>query len=529
MEFLLSSSTTIVAIVAFLVFLYHLVSISKIAKRNTGQNTSAAPPEAAGAWPIMGHLHLLGGSQLPHKTLASMADKYGPIFSIKLGLHQALVVSDCEIAKECFTTNDKVFANRPKSVAVELLSYNYAMFGFASYSPYWRQMRKIVMSEFLSNRRLEMLEDVRVSEVKESIKEIYQIWVKNRSDDSNKVKVEMKQWLGDLTLNTVVRMLVGKRCLSDEEDGVRFQKANNKFFEQLGMFLVSDAFPFLRWFDLGGHEKAMKKTAREMDFIVQGWLDEHKRKRDSGQVKEDQQDFMDVMLSIFYGVDKAEDLPAGFDADTIIKATFMVILGGSIDTTIATMTWALSLLLNNQQALRKAQEELDIHVGSDRQVESSDLKNLINIQAILKETLRLYPITGPRESMEDCIVGGYKIPKGTRLLVNFWKLHRDPRVWSDPSEFQPERFLTSHKDVDVRGQHFEFIPFGSGRRMCPGTSLAMQHMELTLASLLHGFEFETPLNEPIDMTQSFGQTNPKATPLEVLLTPRLASNLYGNY
>ncbi|KAA8528591.1 hypothetical protein F0562_035946 [Nyssa sinensis] len=526
MEFLLSFSTPIVAIVAFLAFLF---SISKIAKRNAGQNRRA--PEAAGAWPIMGHLHLLGGSdQLSHKALASMADKYGPIFSIKLGVHQALVVSDWEIAKECFTTNDKVFANRPKSVAVELLSYNYAMFGFASYSPYWRQMRKMIMLELLSNRRVDMLGHVRASEVKESIKKIYELWVKNRSA-SDKVKVEMKRWLGDLSLSMMVRILAGKQYLIDEENGVRFQKAINKFFEQMGMFLVSDAIPFLRWFDLGGHEKAMKKTAKEMDDNFQGWLDEHKRKRNSGQViKRDQQDFMDVLLSIFYGGDKADqDLPSGFDADTIIKATCMSMLTGGTDTTIVTMTWALTLLLNNQQALRKAQEELDIHVGRERQVESSDLKNLIYIQAILKETLRLYPpgpLSPPHESMEDCTVGGYKIPKGTRLLVNFWKLHRDPRVWSDPGEFKPERFLTSHKDVDVRGQHFELIPFGSGRRMCPGISLAMQHTELTLASLLHGFELETPFNEPVDMTESFGLTIPKATPLEVLLTPRLAFNLY---
>ncbi|KAA8528589.1 hypothetical protein F0562_035944 [Nyssa sinensis] len=459
-----------------------------------------------------------------------MADKCGPIFSIKLGVHQALVVSDWEIAKECFTTNDKVFANRPKSIAVELLSYNYAMFGLGPYGPYWRHVRKIVMSELLSNRRLEMLEHVRVSEVKESINEIYQIWLKNRSD-SNKVKVEMKRWFAGLSLNMVVRMLVGKRYFLEEENGVGFQKAINKLFEQPGMFLVSDAFPFLRWFDLGGSEKAMKKTAKEVDFIAQGWLDEHRRKRNCGQVKGDQQDFMDVLLSMFDGDKADEDLPAGFDVDTIIKATCMAVLTGATDTTIVTMTWALSLLLNNRHVLRKAQEELDIHVGRERQVESSDVKNLIYIQAILKETLRLYPagpLSVPHESMEDCTVGGYVIPKGTRLLVNLWKLHRDPRVWSDPDEFKPERFLTSHKDVDVRGQHFELIPFGSGRRMCPGISLAMQHTELTLATLFHGFELETPLNEPVDMTESFGLTNPKATPLEVLLTPRLAFNLYCN-
>ncbi|KAK3015588.1 hypothetical protein RJ639_007397 [Escallonia herrerae] len=187
-------------------------------------------------------------------------------------------------------------------------------------------------------------------------------------------------------------------------------------------------------------------------------------------------------------------------------------------------------MLNNEQVLKKAQEEIDINVGRERQVEESDIKNLIYLQAVIKETLRLYPpapLSIPHESTEECTVGGYSIPKGTRLLVNIWKIHRDPLAWSDPSEFRPERYLTSDREIDVRGQNFELIPFGSGRRICPGMSLGLQILQLTLASVIHGFEFVRPLNEPIDMSESFGLSNLKATTLEVLLTPRLSPSLYG--
>jgi cytochrome P450 len=207
----------------------------------------------------------------------------------------------------------------------------------------------------------------------------------------------------------------------------------------------------------------------------------------------------------------------------------LVIAG--IDTTATTMTWALCLLLNNREALKKAQKELDLHVGRKRQVKESDIKNLVYLQAILKETMRLYPPAGPlsirRESSEDCTLAGYHIPVGTQLLVNLSKIHRDPHVWSDPNEFQPERFLTSHKGVDVRGQHFELLPFGSGRRMCPGISLALQVIQLTLATLLHAFEIATPSDEPVDMTEKIGFTNMKATPLEVHFTPRLPTQVYA--
>lgn len=205
-----------------------------------------------------------------------------------------------------------------------------------------------------------------------------------------------------------------------------------------------------------------------------------------------------------------------------------MILAGS-DTTTVTLIWALSLLLNKPHLLKKAQEELDIHVGKDRFVQESDTSKLVFIQAIIKETLRMYPpapLSAPRELSESCTIGGYEIPKGTRLIINLHKIQRDPKVWSEPSEFMPERFLTTYKDVDVRGQHFELMPFGSGRRSCPGTSFALQMLHLTLSNFLHAFEFSTPDKGLIDLTGTVGLTDMKSTPLETVISPRLAPELY---
>ena len=200
------------------------------------------------------------------------------------------------------------------------------------------------------------------------------------------------------------------------------------------------------------------------------------------------------------------------------------------DTTAVTLTWAIALLLNNPDVLKKAQDELDIQVGTERQVNESDMRNLVYLQAIIKETMRLYPagpLLLPHESIEECIVNGYHVPAGTQLFVNAWKIQRDPCVWEEPCQFQPERFLTRHKDIDVGGQDFELIPFGSGRRMCPAVSYGLQVMQLMLASLVHGFDFTTPSGEPVDMGEAMGLPIAKATPLEVLLSPRLSASLYG--
>ncbi|GJV90455.1 cytochrome P450 CYP82D47-like protein [Tanacetum coccineum] len=244
---------------------------------------------------------------------------------------------------------------------------------------------------------------------------------------------------------------------------------------------------------------------------------------------EGNQVLMDVLISTLEGASDKE-FP-GLDHDTIVKATCHQLITAGLDTTSSTLTWALTLLLKNPRALELAQAEIDEHVGRDRLVEELDVKNLVYLDAIIKETLRLYPaapLSVPHESIEDCVVGGYTITKGTRLLVNISKIQRDPKNWSNPNEFQPQRFLTCQKDLDVEGNHFELIPFGSGRRMCPGYYLALQELRITLASLIQQFTLKKPSNTPIDMTESAGITIDKKLPLEVLLAPRLSLNMYGD-
>lgn len=243
---------------------------------------------------------------------------------IQLGSHPALVVSNWELAKECYNTNDMVLSSRPKRIACEILGYNYAMFVFAPYGPYWRDLRKIATLEILSHRRIELLRPLLVSEVEAPIKELYRFWAKQKSDPAGHVLVDLKQWFGRLTLNFLLRVVAGKRYFGagDEpmEEAHRCREAIRRVFELLGVFVVADALPYLRWLDLGGHEKEMKKTAKELDGILSEWLEEHKQKRGLMGESSGEQDFMDVMLSI---LDDGSEI-AGYDKDTIAKATSMV-------------------------------------------------------------------------------------------------------------------------------------------------------------------------------------------------------------
>ncbi|KAJ0097958.1 hypothetical protein Patl1_28807 [Pistacia atlantica] len=487
------------SLVALSMFMYYLYQSKKPITHKTAR---CSVPEVGGAWPIIGHMHLFGGRKLIYRTLSDMADNYGSVFTIWLGSHKALVVSKWEIAKEIFTVHDSAFSSRPNMAASKLLCYDYAMFGFAPYGPYWREMRKIITVELLSNYKLDMFKHIRASEVQTSIKELYKTYL-SRSSTEGGVLVEMKQWFKDLSYNVILRMVAGRRLSGSSDDGDkersrRCQNLITDFFYLLGVFVLSDAVPSLGWLDFGGYKKAMKRTAKELDALAGEWLEEHKQRRLLGGETKEEYDFMDFMMTIL----EEAKMPS-FDADTIYKATCLNLVAAS-DSNMVVLTWALSLLLNNPHVLKKAQDELDIHVGKDRHVEESDIKNLVYLQAIVKETFRVQPPAPviPRSADKDCTLSnGYHVAAGTRLMLN---------------------------DTDLRGLNFELIPFGCGRRSCAGIQLALQVVHLTLASLLQSFEVMKPSNDPVDMTQSPGLLNEKVTPLEVLITPRLDSKLYIN-
>ncbi|KAJ7950509.1 Cytochrome P450 family protein [Quillaja saponaria] len=499
MEISYSSPTAIAAAVLGFLLLYTL-------RRTKSSSHKNKAPVAPGGLPLIGHLHLLAGKTPIYQVLANMADKVGSVFIVRLGTCPALIISSPEVAKECFTINDKIFASRPKSSHGTYICYDYSSFGMAPYGPLWRDVRKIVVHELLSTRRLDTLNHYYVSEISTFMKDLYSF------SKNEKVPVIFGDWFERFTLNITTNLISAKRYFKSFHDKIDGEAAHLLNLIKDVMFLMgrldaSDLIPVLGLLKIETQVlKSMKRVSKDFDILTGSWLKEHTMKERNGETTEPE-DFIDVMLSM---IDESCLQTYGHSRDTIIKATIMSLIVAGADTTSVHLTWLLSLLLNNRDSLKRAQEELDRHVGRDRWVEISDLENLTYLHAIAKETLRLYvpgPILIPHVAREDCEVGGYHIAKGTQLIVNAWKLHRDPNIWSDPERFLPERFLTTHAKVDAFGQHFEFLPFGSGRRACPGSA--------------------TPMNQKVDLTsEGLGLTLYKATPLEVFVTPRLPTELY---
>nr|GLL42807.1 cytochrome P450 82C4-like [Ipomoea trifida] len=432
------------------------------------------------------------------RTLGGLADKYGPVFTIRIGMPRALVVSRWEAVKDCFGTYDKIFASRPASCAGTYLGYDNAALAFSTYDSYWRKVRKMVVVELLSSTKLEKLKHVWMSELTSNVKELYNHIVRNGGD--NGAKVDMNEWMRHLNYNMISKIVVGRRYKFTIEHGIEdeearhMRKAFKEFMSLAGELVSADALPF--------------RIFRWLDF-------------------EEDRDFIDVMLSVI-----DDEFTAGYryTRDTIIKATAVSMLQDGAETMAVNMIWLMSLLLKNREVLKRIQEELDAKVGRERWVEDYDIDNLIFLQAAVKESMRLYPpapFLVPHKASEDCNVDGYYIPKGTQLFVNVWKLHRDPRIWPEPEKFSPERFLNTPENVDPAARQYGYIPFSYGRRSCPGISYGLKVTHLTYARLLQGFDFSPPANMAVDMSEALGITMPRANPLEAVITPRLPSALYA--
>jgi len=275
-------------------------------------------------------------------------------------------------------------------------------------------------------------------------------------------------------------------------------------------------------------EKRMKAVQRRLDLFLNKVLSEHEAKGQQGPIAETDKDFVDVLLRTMHEQDESE--PLKLDEDCI-KATVMSMIAAGTDTSTVTVEWAMAELIRHPDIQRKLTLELDTVVGKDRMVQQTDLPNLKYLKAIIKEVLRLHtpaPLLLPHESTHDCELAGYYVPAGTRLIVHAYAIGRNSKAWENPLEFNPERFV-AHPDIDVRGQDFGLLPFGSGRRSCPAVTLGMVSLQWTVATLFQTFEWSLPAGErfqDLDMTEEFGISVPRANTLLLHAIPRLSLELY---
>ncbi|KAB2603954.1 cytochrome P450 CYP736A12-like [Pyrus ussuriensis x Pyrus communis] len=431
-----------------------------------GKNKNKMLPPGPRGFPIFGSLHLLG--KFPTMVLHQLAQKYGDIMYLRLGLQHTLFLK----------THDLNFASRPPTEGAKHIIFGQRSLSFAEYGSYWTNMRKICMLELLSNQKINCFKSMRREEAVLLIK--------------------------SLGINMTCRMVFGKKYKDEEFGGRGFASVMKE-----------------------GLTKKMKAVNKAFDEFFEKVIDEHLQYKDKERTK----DFIDALLAHMgsegsdYRIERLN-----------IKAMMSVInyhlctyVAASVDTSSTTVQWALSELLRHPQDMKKVQKELENVVGLKRMVEESDMEKLEYLDMVVKETMRLHPVVPlllPHAAIEDCtptyLFLHYHIPKKSRIIINAWAIGRDLSAWEDAEKFVPESF--EGNNVDVRGQHFQLVPFGSGRRRCVGMQLGITVVHFVLAQLVHCFDWELPDNmlpNELEMTEEFGLVVSRAKNLLAIPSYRL--------
>ncbi|XP_047311805.1 cytochrome P450 81Q32-like [Impatiens glandulifera] len=480
--------------ILFVAIILNFLSSHKRLRRNL-------PPSPSPTFPIIGHLHLL--NDLPHRTFQELSEKLGPVFSLQLGNRLAVVVSSPSAVEECFTKNDVVLANRPPFISGKYFGYNHTTMTHAPYGDHWRNLRRLTAVEVLSTARLNGFLSIRQDEVKHLLRGLFEV------SSSMFAAVDMRSRLSELSFNVIMRMVAGKRYfgqgeLSDYEEAKEFRNIVQEVFKQGGLSNAGDFLPILRLFDYQNHEKSLCTLQKKMDSFLQRLIDQRRLSNDGNTM-------IDHLLVL-------QEKQQEYYTDEIIKGLILVMILAGTDTSSLTLEWALSLLVNHPEVLKKAVKEIDVQIGQDRMMDELDIAKLPYLHGVISETLRLFPAGPllPHMPSEDCKIAGFDVPRGTVLLINAWAIHRDPNVWEEAELFKPERFEVK----EAEGGH-KLIPFGMGRRACPGIGLAQRVLGFTLGSLIQSFQWERlSENELVDLSEGKGLTMPKAQPLEVMCKAR---------
>ncbi|VFQ70165.1 unnamed protein product [Cuscuta campestris] len=526
---MMSTTTWVRTAVAFVVIVASAIIVSHLFEHttkkevktvNTKKKKRLVPPGPRGL-PVIGHLHLIG--QNPHKDLQKLSQTHGPIMRLRFGTVDTVVASSSHAARLFLKTNDLNFTNRASQQLGDILSYDSKDVVFGDYSPIWCEMRKLYAVELLSSQKVNSFEPLRRQELClliESLKKQCPVAVVGEG------VVDLSATLASMNLNLTCRMLFGKKYEEWDvvgDDGKGFKAAIDEVIHLAGATNLGDYFPVLSGLDVQGLCRRAKVVKNVYDqFFERVLVDRENHKRDERDDAAASRDFVDILLGILIN---KETNSFEFTREHV-KSMMLDLLIGAMDTSSTVVVWAMSELIKNPTKMKRLKEELERQVGLHRMVDEKDLEHLKYLEMVIKETLRLHPTAPlliPRAAIEDCTVGDFHVPKNTKVIINVWAIGRDPNVWSDAEEFMPERFEGSN--VDYRGRHFELLPFGSGRRGCPGLQLGVTMVRLMLAQLVHCFDWDLPKAalpaHDLDMTEKYGLVMNRAHNLMLVPTYKL--------
>ncbi|XP_022997713.1 trans-cinnamate 4-monooxygenase [Cucurbita maxima] len=447
--------------------------------------------------PIFGNW-LQVGDDLNHRNLTEMAKKFGDILLLRMGQRNLVVVSSPELAKEVLHTQGVEFGSRTRNVVFDIFTDKGQDMVFTVYGEHWRKMRRIMTVPFFTNK---VVQQNRLGWEEEASRVVEDLKNDPKASTSG---VVLRRRLQLLMYNNMYRIMFDRRFDSMEDplfNKLKLINAERSRLSQSFEYNYGDFIPILRPFLRGYLNVCKDVKERRLKLFKDNFVDERRRLTSTISNKEDS-----VKCAIDHIVEAQEN-------GEITEANVLFIVENinvaAIETTLWSMEWAIAELVNHPNIQKKLRDELDSVLGHGVQITEPDIRNLPYLQAVIKETMRLrmaIPLLVPHMNLLDAKLAGYDIPAESKILVNAWWLANNPDHWNKPHEFRPERFLEEEADVEPSGNDFRYLPFGAGRRSCPGIVLALPIVAITLGRLIQNFELLPPPGQSkIDTTEKPGQ------------------------
>ncbi|KAJ8751382.1 hypothetical protein K2173_016580 [Erythroxylum novogranatense] len=447
--------------------------------------------------PVFGNW-LQVGDDLNHRNLTDLAKKFGDIFLLRMGQRNLVVVSSPELAKEVLHTQGVEFGSRTRNVVFDIFTGKGQDMVFTVYGEHWRKMRRIMTVPFFTNKVVQQYRtgwEFEAASVVEDVK-------KNPEAATNGIVLRRRLQL--LMYNNMYRIMFDRRFDSEDDPLFVKLKALNGERSRLAQsfeYNYGDFIPILRPF-LRGYLKICKEVKeRRLQLFKDYFVDERKKLASTKSMSNE-----GLKCAIDHILDAQQKGEINDDNVLYIVENINV---AAIETTLWSIEWAIAELVNHPEIQRKLRIELDTVLGPAHQITEPDIQNLPYLQAVIKETLRLrmaIPLLVPHMNLHDAKLGGYDIPAESKILVNAWWLANNPANWKNPEEYRPERFLEEESKVEANGNDFRYLPFGVGRRSCPGIILALPILGITVGRLVQNFELLPPPGQSkIDTTEKGGQ------------------------
>ncbi|CAA7019718.1 unnamed protein product [Microthlaspi erraticum] len=463
------------------------------------ENLPPGPPTL----PIIGNLHQLGSH--PHRSMFELSKKYGGLMSLKFGSVSTVVASTPETVKDVLKTFDMDCCSRPYLTYPARITYNLNDLVFSPYNKYWREVRKMTVVELYTAKRVQSFRHVREEEVTSFID-----FVKQSASLENPINFNQKTL--KLSGSVICRVGFGMNLAGSKLEKT-YDKVIVQTFEVLGSFAAADYFPVIGKFidRITGLHRKCEEVFKAIDSFFDEAIKNHLQDE---SIKDD-------IIGLLLKMEKGEIGLGEYQLTrNHTKGILLNILAAGIDTSAQTVTWVMTHLIKNPRVMKKLQAEVREVIQNKDHITEDDIERLQYLKMVIKEAFRitpLVPLLVPREASKDVKIGGFDVPKKTWIHVNIWAVHMNPSIWKDPESFFPERFRDN--EVDYKGLNFDLLPFGSGRRMCPGMGMGMALVHLALINLLYRFDWKLPGGmeaKDVELGESYGLVCPKKVPLQLI-------------